>query len=776
MNKQDKYYKIEVAVICTPWTTFSYLYHSKITEGTRVQVPFGPRQQLGIVINCSKKPEPEDHHHINTPQLTKITLKHITMIVDQTPLFSKSLIELAYFLSKYYFHPIGEVFKTMHSAILTKQQENWIYTIDRTQINSISNDKYTVNLIDKLFQKRNQLTEKTIKIKIKKLSTNLQQQKKALKTLNQLVLSSKNFLQKTLNPKTYKEIHSKKSSVLILTQPLLKLNPQQYTIFSTISQKLDQGFFKPWLLHGVTASGKTQIYIHLAYSLLSKNYHHQILILVPEIALTPQTTKIFHNYFGDLVASYHSVLSPKKRAQIFENLKSNHIKILIGARSALFAPFNKLALIIVDEEHDNSYKQQSNFLYHARDSAIMRAKYENCMVILGSATPSLESYYAAITGKYQLVLLTKKAISSKDRKTVIIPSKPLTQKGRLLTAGSKLSAQDLNETHISPKIIEMLRKNYFDGFQSMVLIQRRGYYHCLVDAQTHHTVKCPNCSLSYYLHLYNKVLICHFCDNSIDLDSFFRQNQDKQFFAMGCGSEKAFDFIKKSIPSANIARLDSDIPSKTTELPRIINDFNSGIIDILVGTQMIAKGHDFPKVTLVALIEIDDLLRLADFRASERTFQIIVQASGRSGRGENPGSVVIQSSRSNNLLISYGLENNYQQFVNDELNFRFQYNYPPFSRIVLIRFQHCNIKILEQFCSKLANFIITIEPSFNGRILGPAIPYLSTLSGYARRQLMLISSSTAQLHNTTKTLLSWIEENKPRSIEFQIDVDPTNLI
>ena len=831
-QKPNNNYLVKVAIIYKPWTEYHYIHHKFVAKGIRVQVPFGKKNLLGLVTDCYKltkkstanlklnfntenknkntqtqnfssmlfnlniatnKSQLSDNFNFNsnsnsntkslnsfdqtnTQSLT--SYKPITKIIDQTPIFSKNILKLANFLSSYYFHPIGEVFKTMLPSILTQSSQKWFLVLDSKKMDKSSVDPQLKQIIKKIFKYRKSLKTQTFKANIKKIcQENNLCFKKISKLLDKLIKSeSFLFLELYDNDNNHLKKHPLQKKHKIQSK-LLELNNSQKQVFNSINYELEKGFNKPILLHGITGSGKTQIYIHLTNKLLSDNIQNQILILVPEIALAPQITQVFKKHFGNIVCVYHSGINTSQKKTTLNNLKNSTKRVLIGARSAVFTNFKKLALIIIDEEHDNSYKQQSGFLYHARDSAIMRAKFENCTILLGSATPSLESYHNAKTDKYLYLSITHRAINSTLPESIIIPSKPLSTKGRILKNTSDLYAKDLQESHISKQIITALKDNYLKKHQSMVIIHRRGYYHRLIHFKTGKSVSCDRCNVSYYLHLAKKILLCHYCDKKVDLNEFLKNNAHEEYFAMGCGSEKAYDFIKQSISYANVARIDSDMPDKKNSLAKIIQDFRDKKIDILVGTQMIAKGHDFSNVTLVALIEIDDILRIADFRASEKTFQLLVQAAGRSGRAELKGKVLIQTSRKHNLIIKHGINNDYDNFAQNELNYRNQYNYPPFSKIILFRFQHEKPDLLEKFCKDLVTYcLIDLENKFPVRILGPAIPGMYLLAGMTRRHLILISRSINDLHKLTRLIIKYITSYQTDKPQFKIDVDPTSLI
>ena len=407
----------------------------------------------------------------------------------------------------------------------------------------------------------------------------------------------------------------------------------QQEAFEQIIAGIESSESKPQLLFGITGSGKTELYLQLISWVFSQNDGDaaQALVLVPEISLTPQTTKRFEARFPGQVAVVHSGQTPVVRSRCLDSIRKGGKRILIGPRSAVFAPFQALKVIIIDEEHDASYKQSTGFSYNGRDVAVLRASREKAPVILGSATPSIESYNNAINNKYQLVKLFGRHNQHGLPNVSVV--------GGSVSRAFRTLDDDHSQIPIESNVIRAIEKNLADRHQTIVIINRRGYAYYLYNLVDNEPVKCPNCSISLTVHKRKSLLRCHYCDYSSTVDRFVNGEQ-KRYAVVGYGSEQLESILGKCFPEASIGRLDSDNTVSKTHLNKTLSDFRKGAIDILVGTQMLAKGHDFPKVTLMIVLELDQALSMPDFRAGERVFQLMVQASGRAGRAEASGNSV----------------------------------------------------------------------------------------------------------------------------------------
>lgn len=765
-----------VAVFHPPYLVYDYLYHEPLEEGTCVQVPFGPMTKIGVVVSDTQKLS--DSQNPYDPS----KLKKLERTIHPSPLFSKQLLKLGYFLNSYYMHPLGDVLRTIQSYGTNSPNNWWVV------LNPYSQKSPAISqLLKAIFKSRHRLREKTF---LKNLSAqhhllyeSLAQsqeldswQKSLMRLRNQQHIFKQyappgetSDLQKSADPNTVCPI------IKDSQHRLLTLNDQQQNVFHTIHKYLLKGFHKPHLIHGITGSGKTQIYLHLISNLLIRCSQAQVLVMVPEISLTPQMTHVFSHVFGSLVAVVHSAMPARLRISTLESCRSHNVKILIGPRSAVFAPFSHLKLIIVDEEHDSSYKQSTGLCYHSRDTAIMRAKLEGATVVLGSATPSLESYHHAQTGKYILSTLSQRASGGDlaiSRLTIQPPSTTIAQ---ILPDRPKPAERFEQKSMIAHDIITTLTTNHQQGHQAMVIVQRRGYSPYVMDLKTHKVILCPDCSVSLTYHQHRKQLLCHYCDYSISLDDLRKQYPQARLVGVGQGTEKIYEDLKHKIPSARIARLDSDVPGLRRQMPEILRDFHQHKIDILVGTQMLAKGHDIANVTVSTLIEVDQMLRLPDFRAGEKTFQLIVQASGRAGRGSQRGQVLIQTSRPSHPIIQAALKQDYQRFYRYESKLRSQVGIPPYSRMIHCTYHHHKEDRIEQISQDLKQSIFHSQPPSDVKILGPSIPAISMMSNEHRRSITLISKNSKHLRDYTMRIKTWfLTYHNP--IRLRIDVDPQSTM
>ena len=760
-----KWKHLHVAVFQYPSLVYTYLHNDDLDEGTLVQVPFGHGVSVGVVTN-----EPEKIAYL--PELEDLSkLKKIQRVIDEIPVYSPPLINLAKFLSTYYLHPLGDVFKTLQSYG-ARNHQNWRFVVNPTHP---PHDHR--GLVKQIFGSRPLLRKQTFLKNFDKCTENYRKEEK--KSLLRSLLDDKVILRQFTPGGTgkTKEPASVPASEILshASCRLLKLNTAQKNALANLTKNLGH-YNKPHLLHGITGSGKTQVYLHLIYQLLTQNPSAQVLVMVPEISLTPQMKRVFTHPFRELVGVVHSAMDPRQRMAVLESLRSLKKQILIGPRSSLFAPFCHLKLIIIDEEHDSSYKQGTGLLYHGRDGAIIRAKLENATIVLGSATPSLESYHNTTTGKYLLSSLHVRATARNLPHCQIIEELPSTQKAQLINPYLWEKPESKSPiTSVSAKIIMALKDNLQKGFQAMVIVQRRGYAQFVLDLKSRETIQCPKCRVSLTLHRRGKKLLCHICDYSEPLHNLTQSYPNTTLVAVGQGSEKVFDHLCHEIPSARLARLDSDIPRIRARMPEILEDFRRQKIDILVGTQMLAKGHDFPSVTLVALVELDQILRLPDFRAGEKAFQLIVQASGRSGRAEHQGQVLMQSSRPDHPVIQDGLKQDYLEFYQKESAFRKLFNYPPFSRMIHLEYYHKDENIVDQVSADFRQFILG-EGQYPSsvRVLGPSRPGVDLVGGEYRRTITLFSQDLSNLHHFALQLRRWFD-HKQESVRFKVDVDPQSV-
>jgi len=556
------------------------------------------------------------------------------------------------------------------------------------------------------------------------------------------------------------------------------LNEEQEKVLNEIKSGLESNQFNPYLLHGITGSGKTEVYISAIREVLKKN--KTAIVLVPEISLTPQLIYRFRQNFGEKIGVIHSKLSDGERFDSFEKIKNGEYKIIIGARSALFAPIRDIGMIVVDEEHDSSYKQENSPRYNARDAAIIRAKMNSAVVVLGSATPSLESYYNTQNGKYKLLELTKRAtnINLPEIKIVDLKNKQTLDeyKKDILSQIEKSKVKFLSKEMIV-EIGERLEKK-----ESVIILQnRRGYHSYLECVSCGEVEMCPRCTISLTYHKAFNTLKCHFCGYSKNVIEICSACGSKKIIPVGAGTERVEEELIKIFPKAKIERLDSDSITSRKKYQQILKDFYDKRIDILVGTQMISKGLDFPEVTLVGVINADIGLLNPDFRATEKTFQILTQVSGRSGRSGKKGEVLIQTSHSEFYVFEDVKNHNYKDFYEKELKSRKALNYPPFSRAAVVELKSADRNLTESKTKEIYNLIIKLDSKKYLNLFPPVPPLFSKLKNLFRYHILIKSSKETDpsgnyLISVLKAVSEYSEKNIPSKIRLTIDIDAVNLL
>ncbi len=555
------------------------------------------------------------------------------------------------------------------------------------------------------------------------------------------------------------------------------LNPAQAQATSEISKAITNKQFQPFLLHGVTGSGKTEVYIEVIRCALEKGLG--AIVVVPEISLTPQLIDRFRARLGDDIGVLHSALHKRTRWDSWRALLEKRTLVAIGARSGIFAPISPIGVIIVDEEHDGSYKQAEGLRYNARDLAVVRGQLENCPVVLGSATPSLETYHNALSGKYRLLglPLRPQSMAHTDIKLVDLNSvKPWLMPSR----------------NISPMLRDAIKDTIERKEQSFILYNRRGFASYLQCDKCNAVLKCPNCSVPLTYHQHNNAMLCHYCGlnmapmefcpecceskNKAKSDGSDTNQEIGKLVKRGAGTEKVFDEIKELFPEAKVDRLDRDAVEDLDNYRKILNRMRSGETDILVGTQMIAKGHDIPNVTLMGIIDCDVGLHLPDFRAGERIFQLLTQAAGRAGRGSKPGSVILQTRAPKHPSLIFTLCGDYQSFAQQELATRKQLNYPPFSRILRIvassEDENLPPKILDECKDTIRQ--IAIERKLELTILGPSPAPIQKLKTLWRAHLLVKSKSISTLHAIARALNDSRSQSKRHRLI--LDIDPQDML
>ena len=536
------------------------------------------------------------------------------------------------------------------------------------------------------------------------------------------------------------------------------LNAHQQSAFDQIREALEQKQFRTFLLQGVTGSGKTEIYLRAIEETLAAG--RGALMLVPEIGLTPAVAGQFHQRFGDRVAILHSAFHDSERAQEWRRIRGGEAGVVVATRSGVFAPVKNLGLIVVDEEHDQSYKQQETPRYHGRDVAIVRARDAGAVVVLGTATPSLESRHNAESRKYTRIELPERIECRPMPDVSLIDMRQEFQETRKYSTFSRV-------------LIEAVNQRLENGEQSMLLLNRRGFSSFVVCRSCGERMECANCSVTLTYHKRDRRMLCHYCNYSARVPERCPKCDSDYVQFQGIGSERVEEELHTAFPKARIARLDRDTVGRKRDYETILAAFRGGDYDILVGTQMIAKGHDIPNVTLVGIVNADIGLGLPDFRAAERTFQLLTQAAGRAGRGETPGIVLIQTINPDHYAIQFAASQNYEAFYKKEIEFRRAMSYPPFGALANV---FVRAPSEEEAMSRSAALARSIPPAEGLRVLGPAAAAMVRLKNEYRYQMLLKSNSRKLLNGILQQLRAFALQEKWNATSLVIDVDPVTML
>jgi primosomal protein N' (replication factor Y) len=806
---------VDVAVALPVYRTFSYALAEQFSPlaaaGKRVLVPFGHRRVTGYILQTTDTAGTE-------------TVKNVLDILDDAPLFPASMIPFFQWIADYYIYPIGLVIKNALPSGLYYTEQN-ILTVTHEGKNVITRkfitplQKQILRQLDKggaglkslekklatqipkalilnmlhqgwLFEER-KLTKDRIRPKTERFVTLLEskttqqstfaprqkiidmlrlEKELALQRIQQTVPNAARLIKAMAADGTVQVEHKRVSrdplgeTVAIIPPPELMQEQQQ--IISRIKKQLGRKF-DTFLLAGVTGSGKTEVYLQLAMEAVRRKL--SVLVLVPEIVLISQMERRFRARFGERIAVLHSGLSPGERYDQWRKIARRQVQIAIGARSAIFSPFHDLGLIIVDEEHDTSYKQENALRYHARDLAIVRAKQLNATVLLGSATPSIQSYYNTAARKYTELRLTKRVLQRNLPNVEIVDLCPLRdQRGhrRYISEGLRLALKETLER----------------GEQAILFLNRRGFANLPMCASCGEPIHCKHCDISLTYHKKHNAYRCHYCGYSTAATSDCPSCGSSTILHLGFGTEKIEAVIASLFPDRRIERMDRDTTRHKGSIVRILKGLKNQTIDVLIGTQMVAKGHDFPNVTLVGIICADLSLNFPDFRAGEHTFQILAQVAGRAGRGDRPGKVILQTYNPDHFSIVCAKNQDIHAFYQQELAHRKALAYPPFSRMIQIVISSKDkgsglqqINELETMCRAA----LKSDPAFkkNVTLMGPVEAPFSKIASHYRWQILLKSSNVKLLHGFTRRLLfknpSMLNRQRVR---IAIDVDPVFMM
>ena len=730
MTKDQKILKIALDVPVNK--LFDYISaDSDIKIGQYVKVSFGNRTLIGI---CCE---------IAIESIVPIDKLKSIVSIESEVIFDASMLKLLYFVSDYYHHPIGQ---TIMSVVPSRIRNNSL-TLKKKELIFKANATLTNVVIDDLPSRQ---------LRLKKVAYAILKKQLRQKDLNKLVSNGIECVQRLENMGLISsEIFTHKINRSHINQPAL--NKEQKKVIDGIKNNKS---FTPWLIHGVTASGKTEIYMNLITEFL-RNSKSQALVLVPEINLTPQLEERFQNRFLDKkIVVLHSYLSDIERLDNWREAKTGKADIVIGTRLGVFTPMPHLKILIIDEEHDPSFKQSEGLRYHARDVAMMRAKNLDIPVVMGSATPSLETWYKAINAKqnFQYLKLDSRAVSNSTLPII-----------------KTIQVNDKTKLEVSKQVIDAIQNRIDKQEQTIVFINRRGYSPVLICSSCGWVAECERCSSRLVVHLQKKRLKCHHCGFDQKITNACIDCGNTDLFPLGTGTQKIEDVLKYHFSKAKIERVDRDTTHSKKSIENLYLKMNNRQIDIVIGTQMLAKGHDFPYVTLVVVLDADNALYSPDFRASERLFSQLMQVSGRAGRGKIKGEVLIQSVFPNHNLFDSLKAHDFNLFSNQLLRERESMGLSPFSYNALLMVQSKNLKIAKQFIFDVSGWVKdasldTVE------VLGPSRPTLEKLRGFERFQLYIQASSRQELHKMLKPWISQIRQHPlVNRVKWSVDVDPTDL-
>jgi primosomal protein N' (replication factor Y) len=814
----------EVALPVPLRTVFTYAIPDRLAgsifAGSRVLVPFRNRAMTGVVVDASSvRPDPARVKNI----------KEIVEALDPIPALTPHLIELGRWVGGYYVAPPGEVFRAMlppqvdlrheRELLLTdagrarrdqldaagNRSESEIAELALLSLMDIENKPVRADRLRKLpggeaaaerLMRRRQIEAREITLhrhaRVQKIvawnfgdragradvdAASLGEKEARiyhvlaqergplpLPALAKLAKVSRSLIERLIRQeklKSWEEPLAIEEDLFELdyTPPSNILNPDQERALGDVRGWLDAGVFNVGLLYGVTGSGKTEVYLGAVEAALERN--KTALILVPEIALTLWIGRLCRARLGTGVAVLHSALADVERAREWWRARRGDARVVVGTRSAVFAPLENLGLVVVDEEQESSYKQEDTPRYHGRDVAIVRAKLAGAVALLGSATPSLESFHNARAGKYHLLQLESRVENRPLAPVEIVDLR-----------------EDFRATHragaLSSKLSEAIAARLAAGTQSLILINRRGYSWFVICRSCGAGIQCENCSISLTYHKQRDRLECHYCGFSRLVPKSCPKCGSEHIYFFGAGAEQLEEKLRQKFPGARVARLDRDAVRTKRAYQQVLGDFAAGKIDILVGTQMVAKGHDFQRVTLVGVVSADSQLSLPDFRAAERTFQLLTQVAGRAGRGALPGEVLVETYYPEHYSIQLAARQDYLAFFEKELQFRRLLHYPPFTALASVLVRDTKIENAIRWSRQLRTFLAPRE-SHGVKVLGPAAAPLARLKREYRFQFLLKAPKRAQLTRILSELLAFTEEKEIPQKAVLVDVDPLSL-
>ncbi|MDS9470531.1 primosomal protein N' [Sporosarcina pasteurii] len=777
-------------------------FQTTIERGIRVKVPFGRRKVVGYVTNIK-----------NESELALSKLRPIEELIDIEPVLSEEQLMLSRWLATETLAYQIDALQVMLPAAMRAKYDKFIVVQDSEKIQdenfqrllagrkriplSAINDAGLFRILKSYVAEEIVTVDTAVQqqVDVKKVRTiHIEEKEKLLQvkeTIQQNAIRQielidwliehagqsvqakqifeatgiqsnvlKTMIERGAAQETYEEVYREPTSPELQDVPIPeKLTDEQDQALHPIRQAIMDDRHETFLLHGITGSGKTEVYLQAITKVLEKG--QEAIVLVPEISLTPQMTARFKARFGQLVAVLHSALSAGEKYDEWRKIHRGEVKVVVGARSAIFAPFENIGIIILDEEHESTYKQEESPRYHARDVAIKRSEYYKCPVLLGSATPSLESYARASKDVYTLLTLKNRAKSQQ------LPEVEVVDMRQQLKSG--------NRSMFSIPLAEAIRERLERNEQSVLFLNRRGFSSFVLCRDCGTTVECPNCDISLTYHRAHELLKCHYCGHEERVPTVCPQCESEHIRFFGTGTQKVEEEIAKIFPDARVIRMDVDTTRRKGAHERLLRQFSEGKADILLGTQMIAKGLDFPNITLVGVLAADTTLHLADFRAAEKTFQLMTQVSGRAGRHELPGEVYIQTYSPEHYAIELAKEQHYEPFYQMEMQSRRQFGYPPFYFFTLIQFSHEDVLKVSDFANRGTTFLRG-NLSSNTVIIGPTAAAISRVNNRYRYQCLIKYKKEPKLTETLQQLIrmyrtDWIKSG----LIMTVDVDPMSI-
>ena len=738
---------IEVAIPLYLERTFHYLVPETLRDqaltGRRALVPFGNRKLTGYILG-------------SVTESSIANLKEIITVLDNEPLWTAKELEFFRWTATYYQHPLGEVIRTALPTGINVQTRKGSSGEGETLTKGKTARREKFYLQGLTTPPLRQPSPKALEILAVIRDSGDISAADIRKRFGACTPQLKRLTELGLSRVEEREVYRDpfKDHPAARDEPRM-LHTHQKAALDAISGCLDGKIFTPFLLYGVTGSGKTEVYLQaISYALeLGRN----ALVLVPEIALTPQLTGRFQARFGGGIAILHSGLSDGERYDEWRRIRRGLARIVIGARSAIFAPMEKIGIIIVDEEHEASFKQSDGLRYNARDLALVRGRMERAAVVLGSATPLVTSIHAAQEGRLTLLSLPER-----------VAGRPMPLVELVAMKGSK----ETISTSLSAKLTETFEQRR----QAIVFLNRRGFATFLVCTDCGKPLTCPNCSVTLTYHRQRGESLCHYCDYAVPAPGTCPACSGTTLSELGAGTEKLEHDLKELLSTARILRMDSDTTSGKGSHERLLSRMNDGSADVLVGTQMIAKGHDFPEVTLVGVVNAEASLGMPDFRAAERTFQLLSQVIGRAGRGKNPGRVVVQAFDTEHYAILSAAGHDAAGFFRQELEFRREAGYPPFAFLAAFAISGLSEQAVTEQADMAARLLMRLKAELRVRveILGPAPSPLYRLRNRFRRQILLKGSNRSDLH---RLLSFWRQQTTVvAAVRISVDIDPVDMM